>query len=155
MIFWSKNMATCQIWKWESLWTKSNTISWFKEKKDLDKLEIEGNFHNKKKTLTEKLTCNITLSDERLDVFPIFWKTRCLELTISSTFYIFPHLLSFYNTKAHGTLILWSAPKFFLYEEKICQALPGLPVGSTSMCVSALAYGPSKPARALGHLRSP
>ena len=48
-----------------------------------------------------------------------------------------------------------SPPNSCLYEEKTCQALPGLPVGSTSMCVSALAYGPLKAGQGPGSFEVP
>ena len=93
MIFWSKNMATCQIWKWESLDKIQHyfMIKKKKQKKKLDTLGIEGNFLNKKKTLTEKLRCNITLNDERLDVFPTMLGTRSGRLLSPLLFNLVPH----------------------------------------------------------------
>ena len=80
-----------------------------------------------------------------------------LSRIVSSTCYIFPHSLSFYNTKIHGTPSLLSAPppNSYLYDERICQALLGLPVGSTSTCMSALAHRPPAACQGPGFFKVP
>ena len=80
-----------------------------------------------------------------------------LSRIVSSTCYIFPHSLSFYNTKIHGTPSLLSAPPqilIFTMREfaKLCPASQWVP---HPRACQPWPIGPLQPARALGSLRSP